>query len=77
MVDGGGIGEETTDEEITKYFAQFGNVLEVEHLYSRFIYIEYVRSSFRNNFIIFLGRCCSCTIRRVGKRKGVDLSCLR
>ena len=42
MVDGGGIGEETTDEEITKYFAQFGNVLEVEHLYSRFIYIEYM-----------------------------------
>ena len=33
MVDGGGIGEETTDEEITEYFSQFGNVLEVMQLY--------------------------------------------
>ena len=40
MVDGGGIGEETTDEEITKYFAQFGNVLEVKHLYSQFFILS-------------------------------------
>ena len=33
MVDGGGIGEETTDEDITEYFSQFGNVLDVMQLY--------------------------------------------
>ena len=30
---GGGIGAETTEEEITEYFSQFGNVLEVMQLY--------------------------------------------
>ena len=29
VADGGGLGEETTDEEISKYFNQFGTVLEV------------------------------------------------